>query len=48
MTVYLRNGLSKKSHSEVPIQTLEIGIVSLMPNRQETEEQFISLLSQNE
>lgn len=48
MTVYLRNGLSKKIHSEVPIQTLEIGIVNLMPNRQETEEQFISLLSQNE
>lgn len=48
MTVYLRNGLSKKSHGEVPIQTLEIGIINLMPNRQETEEQFISLLSQNE
>lgn len=48
MTVYVRNGLAKKSQGKVPMKLLEIGILNLMPTKQETEEQFINLLSHSE
>ncbi|GEN47527.1 homoserine O-acetyltransferase/O-succinyltransferase family protein [Ligilactobacillus pobuzihii] len=45
MTVFVQNGLARKA-SVAPIDSLRIGVINLMPNKQETEEQFLSIFDE--
>jgi Homoserine trans-succinylase len=45
MAVFVQNGLARKA-SIAPTDSLRIGLINLMPNKQETEEQFLSIFDE--
>ncbi len=43
MATFVQNGLSRKRQADLTSDVLKIGILNLMPNKKETEEQFLSI-----
>lgn len=48
MTVFARNGLARAGKTSIAPAALELGIINLMPNKAETEEQFLGIFEQSD